>query len=280
MSAETLLDTPTGIPDSDTQNPFGALYERAARDQWVPDGPLDWSQPLDIDPRLKKAWSRAVDVVYALEFVGLDVVARMSAPITARLDDPHVRLYLGVQVADESRHVSVLERYLTEHLDARSEMKQLARFYAYFANPAIFRTEGWFFSTLFSENTASQFMKMVGEVEGVDSLGRELFKKFHKDEGRHLRFLHLALPAVARTMTRPAKAYVLAQQKALFTFAFSGIKGVAWYCKELGMDGNELIDRIVHALEIQYKQMGIDEYVRVTDTLPSRRAIAEAVERS
>lgn len=259
-------------------SPFQSLYERATRDQWTPEGPLDWSQPVDIDPRLKTAWSRAVDVVYALEFVGLDVVARMAAPITARLDDEHVRLYLGVQIADESRHVSVLERYLTRHLGATSEMKTLAKFYAYFANPAIYRTEGWFFATLFSENTASQFMKMVGEVEGVDSLGRDMFKKFHKDEGRHLRFLHLALPAVARTMTRPAKVYVRAQQKALFTFAFSGIKGIAWYCKELGMDGDELIDRIVHALELQYRQMGIDEYVKVTDTLPSRREIAAAID--
>lgn len=277
MSAELFLDTPPEASEPD-EDPIRALYERAARDQWTPEGPLDWGQRRDGDPRLEKAWARAVDVVYALEFVGLDVVARMSGPITARLDDPHVRLYLGVQVADESRHVSVLERYLTEHLGARSEMKQLARFYAYFANPAIYRTEGWFFTTLFSENTASQFMKMVGEVEGVDSLGRDMFKKFHKDEGRHLRFLHLALPAVARTMSRPAKAYVLAQQKALFKFAFGGIKGIAWYCKELGMDGDELIDRIVHALETQYKQMGLDQYLRVSDTLPSRREIQQAAE--
>jgi len=277
MSAETFLDTPQESAPPD-ENPFQNLYQRAARDQWVPEGPLDWSRRPDGDPHFAKAWARAVDVVYALEFVGLDVVARMSAPITARLDDPHVRLYLGVQIADEARHVSVLERYLTDHLGARSEMKTLAKFYAYFANPAIYRTEGWFFSTLFSENTASQFMKMTGELEGVDSLGRDMFRKFHKDEGRHLRFLHLALPAVARTMTRPAKAYVLAQQKALFKFAFGGIKGVAWYCKELGMDGDELIDRIVHALETQYKQMGIDEYVKVTDTLPTRRELQEAAE--
>lgn len=277
MSAELFLDTPPASDEPD-DDPFLSLYERAARDQWTPEGPLDWGQPDDGDPRLKKAWARAVDVVYALEFVGLDVVARMSGPITARLDDPNVRLYLGVQVADESRHVSVLERYLTEHLGARSEMKQLARFYAYFANPAIYRTEGWFFTTLFSENTASQFMKMVGEVEGVDSLGRDMFKKFHKDEGRHLRFLHLALPAVARTMSRPAKAYVLAQQKALFKFAFGGIKGIAWYCEELGMDGDELIDRIVHALELQYRQMGLDQYIRVSDTLPTRREIQQAAE--
>jgi len=278
MSAETSrLDTPAPAEDLN-ENPFLGLYHRAARDQWLPEGPLDWNTPLDVEPRLHKAWARAVDVVYALEFVGLDVVARMSAPVTARLDDPNVRLYLGVQIADESRHVSVLERYLTEHLGARSEMKQLARFYAYFANPAIFRTEGWFFSTLFSENTASQFMKMVSEAEGVDSLGRDMFRKFHKDEGRHLRFLHLAMPAVARTMTRSAKAYVMMQQKALFLFAFSGIKGVARYCKELGMSGEELNDRIVHALETQYRQMGIDQYIRVSDTLPTRRAIAAAAQ--
>jgi hypothetical protein len=275
MGAETSLDSPLGSADAaeSSVNPFQGLYERAARDQWLPEGPLDWKQPVDIDPKLRTAWARAVDVVYALEFVGLDVVARMSAPITARLDDPHVRLYLGVQVADEARHVTVLERYLTQHLKAESEMKTLAKFYAYFANPAIYRTEGWFFSTIFSENTASQFMKMAGEIEGVDSLGRDMFKRFHKDEGRHLRFLHLALPAVARTMTRSSKVYVRAQQKALFKFAFSGIKGVAWYCKELGMDGDELIDRIIHALETQYRQMGIDEFVKVSDTLPSRRQI-------
>jgi hypothetical protein len=277
MSAEIFLDTPHVSAEPD-ENPFLSLYERATRDQWTPEGHLDWRQPADGDPRLKTAWARAVDVVYALEFVGLDVVARMAGPITARLDDPHVRLYLGVQIADESRHVSVLERYLTEHLGAGSEMKQLARFYAYFANPAIYRTEGWFFTTLFSENTASQFMKMVGEVEGVDSLGRDMFKRFHKDEGRHLRFLHLALPAVARTMSRPAKTYVRVQQKALFKFAFGGIKGIAWYCKELGMDGDELIDRIVHALETQYRQMGLDQYIRVSDTLPSRREIQEAAD--
>jgi hypothetical protein len=271
----------TGSPEPEaggTSNDFNTLYERAAREQWTPGGPLDWSRPLDLEPGLGRAWARAVDVVYALELVGLDVVARMAGPVTARLADPNVRLYLGLQLADESRHVSVLERYLTQRLGARSQVQQLARFYAYFANPAIFRTEGWFFSTLFSENTASQFMKMVGETEGVDSFGKDMFRRFHKDEGRHLRFLHLALPAVARTMTRPAKAYVIAQQKALFLFAFGGIKGVARWCEELGMDGQELVDRIVHALESQYRQMGIDEYVRVTDTLPSRRAIAAAAD--
>jgi hypothetical protein len=75
-------------------------------------------------------------------------------------------------------------------------------------------------------------------------------------------------------MTRGARAYVLAQQKALFRFAFAGINGVAWYCEELGMSGPALIERVVHALESQYRQMGIDEYVRVSDTLPTRREMA------
>jgi len=265
--------------ESTSENAFRTLYERAARDQWTPEEPLDWTQPVTVDPKLRTAWARAVDVVYALEFVGLDVVARMSAPVTARLDDPYVRLYMGMQVADEARHVTVLERYLTQHMGAASQMKQVARFYAYFANPTLYRTEGWFFTTLFSENTASQFMKIVGEIEGIDALGRDMFKRLHKDEGRHLRFLHLGLPAVASTMTRPAKAYVRASQKALFTFALAGIKGVAWYCRDLGADPNELIDRIIHAIESQYRQMGIDEYVKVSEMLPSRREVDAAAAR-
>src|SRR3954466_13749879 len=84
------------------------LFEQAKRDFWNDTTAIDWSLPLTLDERERKAIAKILSLIYYGERAALEV----SAQLVPMVDDEQAKFVLACQVIEEAQHVSAFRRLL------------------------------------------------------------------------------------------------------------------------------------------------------------------------
>lgn len=235
------------------------IYRRAVERQWDCERDVDWAMPARVDDRRRESWVRLVTVFHTLESMGLVVVNDMSNGVARRIGDPSSQLYLGMQVADEVRHVDCLRRYLAK-LGHAPRRQPLYDALGVFASKGYARVENWLASTLFSENFATVFLRTSIDL-GVDPFATTFFTSFLKDEARHVNFLENAIPDVFERCGVMRKAAVKVTQFGLLRFATMLGRGLDRDARAVGIDRVKLYDEVFQRMEHQWRTMGFEGLV-------------------
>jgi hypothetical protein len=258
--------TPVAIKrdrSDDQDAPIRDLFRQQSDRIWNPDEDLDWSVAPRIPDSKREPWLALLNVFYNLELMGLDVLQVMTSKTTHKLRDTDIKLYLAAQAHDEARHVYVLDKYLQaangRHKLGRLEQALIDR-YGSIASVGLYRVENWLTSTLFSENFAALFLERAVSLSDNDPLATEMFRLILRDEVRHVAFLNTLLPDLLSETSRAARAYLWQSQIMLIGAVSVGLRRVAPYAREIGIDVEDFKHQLTANLDAQYRDCGIDEF--------------------
>ena len=134
------------------------LYLQASSQQWFAPQKINFAGELELDPEVRRVWIRFTEIFYTLEKMGLNVIGNMMPKAARKLRSEEVSFYLSAQYFDESRHVFVIANYLRK-LGAPPKYDRKFHVLGQVASMGFYRVENWLFSTLFSENFASCFLR-------------------------------------------------------------------------------------------------------------------------
>lgn len=231
------------------------LYLQAASQQWFAPTKLDFEMPIQYDEESRRVWIRFHSIFYTLEKMGLNVIENMTAKAVRRLKSEEAAFYLSAQGFDESRHVFAIEGYLKK-LGAPPKYDWKYHVLGQAASMGFYRVENWLFSTLFSENFASAFLRRAKNAN-IDPFGAELCKNLMIDESRHLHFLHIVLPDIMDRLSLFGKTYVKAAQYFImkFTETVSGTLDEDGYV--VGLDRRALLEEVFENIEKAYEGFGV-----------------------
>src|SRR4051812_38317070 len=151
------------------------LYLQAASQQWFAPTKIDFTAPSTLDDQSRIVWQRLMTIFYTLEKMGLNVITYMMPKAVTRLKSEEAANYLSVQCYDESRHVFSIENYLKK-LGAPPKYDWQLHVLGQAASLGFYRVENWLFSTLFSENFASCFLRHIQRKSNIDKTGNEMCK--------------------------------------------------------------------------------------------------------
>ena len=188
----------------------------------------------------------------------------MTSRASHKLHDTDIKLYLAAQAHDEARHVYVLDRYLGVVDGGRKlgrwEQALISRFGS-ISSVGLYRVENWLTSTLFSENFASLFLERAISLPDNDPFTTALFRLILRDEVRHVAFLNTVLPGLLGRSSRIERAYLWQSQMLLIGAIAVGLRRVAPYAREIGVDIDDLKTQLVANLDAQYQDCGVDEFL-------------------
>jgi hypothetical protein len=248
------------VPDE----PIRELFRQQSDRIWNPDEDLDWSVAPRIPESKRESWVALLNVFYNLELMGLDVLQVMTSKATHKLRDTDIKLYLAAQAHDEARHVYVLDKYLAaangRHKLGRLEQTLIDR-YGSIASVGLYRVENWLTSTLFSENFAALFLERAVSLSDNDPLATAMFRLILRDEVRHVAFLNTLLPDLLSDSSRVARAYLWQSQIMLIGAVSVGLRRVAPYARDIGIDIEDFKTQLTANLDAQYQDCGIDEFL-------------------
>jgi hypothetical protein len=231
------------------------LYLQAASQQWFAPERVDFSKPVAIDPRLREAWLTFGTIFYTLEKMGLGVLDHMIGKAADTLGSDDAAFYLTTQCADEARHVFLIESYLRRlGRPPRYEKRYLVL--GKVASTGFYRVENWLFSTLFSENFASAFLRRARGAE-IDDFGREMCTRILSDEHRHLHFLHIVLPEVVEGLSLLGRSYVKASQYFIMTFAERVTRSLEATGADIGIQRRDLLEEVFENVRKAYDGFGV-----------------------
>ncbi len=232
------------------------LYLQATSQQWYAPQKLNFDLPVDPHEETRQAWARISEVFYTLEKMGLNVIANMMPKAAGKLKSDEVVNYLAVQCHDEARHVFVIESYLKK-LGAPPVYNHKYHVLGQVASLGFYRVENWLFSTLFSENFASTFLRKAKASPRIDPFGAEMCKYLMIDESRHLHFLHIVLPDVMDRLSVLGKAYVKASQYFIMKFSEATTKALAADSDYVGINRRDLLEEVFENVEKAYEGFGV-----------------------
>lgn len=231
------------------------LYVQASSQQWFPPTKLDFEQPLDMSEEERRVWIRFMEVFYTLEKMGLNVIANMASKASRRLHSEETMNYLAIQTADESRHVFAIEAYL-KRLGAPPEYDYRLHVLGQAASVGLYRVENWLFSTLFSENFASVFLRRARTAK-IDTLGADMCKNLLIDESRHIHFLHIVLPDILDRLSLFGRTYVKASQFFIMKFTEMMARTLDKDAGVIGLDRRALLEEVFENVERAYEGFGV-----------------------
>jgi hypothetical protein len=187
--------------------------------------------------------------------MGLNVIANMMPKAVRKLKSEEVAYYLSAQCYDESRHVFVIENYLKK-LGAPPKYDWTYHVLGQAASLGFYRVENWLFSTLFSENFASCFLRRA-KAARIDPLGAEMCRNLMIDESRHLHFLHIVLPDILDRLSLLGRTYVKAAQFFIMKFSEKAASSLDVDGKVVGMDRRALLEEVFENVERAYEGFGV-----------------------
>lgn len=231
------------------------LYLQAAKQQWAADEALDFSSGVAIDPELRAVWGELATVFYTLEKMGLGVLTNMHARAARKFASEDTLLYLTMQCADEGRHVYAIEKYLAL-LGRPPEVDPKLHILGQVASMGPYRVENWLFSTLFSENFASSFLRRAKAAD-IDPVGAEMCRRLLIDESRHIHFLHIVLPDVLPSLSTLGRGYVKLSQYFIMKFTERVTRALAESGKKVGIDRRDLLEEVFENVEKAYDAFGV-----------------------
>lgn len=231
------------------------LYLQASSQQWHAPHRLDFGAPYEMDDETRRIWVRFITVFYTLEKMGLNVISNMLPKATRKLKSDEVSFYLSAQAFDESRHVFAVEAYL-KRLGAPPQYDPKYHVLGQAASLGFYRVENWLFSTLFSENFASAFLRRVKAAK-IDPVGAEMCKYLQIDESRHLHFLHIVLPDIMERLSLFGRTYVKASQFFIMKFSEMVSRSLEQDALFVGLDRRALMEEVFENVERAYAGFGV-----------------------
>ncbi len=240
---------------------FKSLYQRASIQQWDADKDIDWSLGPQVDESIRESWIKIMNVFYTLELVGLSTLNNMLGKTANKFKDVNLRIYLSAQSIDEARHVYVLQKYMgLLGVTPSTNLQNIVNRLGNVASKGVYTVENFLFSTLFSENFASMYLRMCIE-QPIDPLAREIFKKILQDEGRHVKFQNIILPYVVENASYMSKLVMKTVHLVLMNVVKIGTKSIKKDSERIGINSEEFLNRLVNQLDRQYQKIGIAKMV-------------------
>jgi hypothetical protein len=254
------------------------LYLQAASQQWYAPQRVNFDQEITLDDESRRIWQKFITIFYTLEKMGLNVIQNMMAKAVRKYKSEEMAFYLSAQTFDESRHVFAIEAYLKK-LGAPPKYERKYHVLGQAASLGAFRVENWLFSTLFSENAASAFIRHSRKAN-IDPIGNELCKYLLIDESRHLHFLHIVLPDIMDRLSLFGKAYVKAAQFFIMKFSTSVLETMEKDATFVGIDRVAMLEEIFENVEKGYEGFGVSRdflwfpRIKPMKVTPTQRIVA------
>jgi hypothetical protein len=231
------------------------LYLQSSQQQWFAPQRINFEPPIELDEETRRVWVRFVMVFFTLEKMGLNVISNMMSKAVRRLKSDECSYYLSAQCFDEARHVFVLENYLKK-LGSPPKYDYTYHVLGQAASVGFFRVENWLFSTLFSENFASVFLRRAKTAK-IDPIGAEVCKYLQIDESRHLHFLHIVLPDIMDRMSLFGRGYVKMSQYFIMKFTEVVSRSLEADAHVVGLDRRALMEEVFENVERAYEGFGV-----------------------
>jgi len=231
------------------------LYLQASSQQWFSPQRINFSNDVEMDEASRRVWIKFMTIFYTLEKMGLNVIQNMTSKAVRKFKSDDVAYYLSVQANDEARHVFTIENYLKK-LGAFPKYDYTLQVLEQAASVGFYRVENWLFSTLFSENFASSFLRKT-RGSNIDPLGNDMCKYLLIDESRHLHFLHIVLPDVMDRLSLFGKTYVRSSQFFIMKFTELMSRKLDKDSKIVGIDRRDLMEEVFANVERAYESFGV-----------------------
>lgn len=231
------------------------LYLQSMSQQWAPTDKLEFGELEPMPERLREIWIRFGMIFYTLEEMGLHTLNHMMGAASDRLASDDVAFYLSTQCADEARHVFLIEQYLCR-LGARPHFDRKFRVLSRVASQGLFRVENWLFSTLFSENFASAFLRRAKAAE-IDSFGQNMCAGILKDEHRHIHFLNIVLPDMIERLSLLSRTYIKTSQFFIMKFTEHVSRCLEGDGVAVGIERRDLLEETFENLKKTYESFGV-----------------------
>ncbi|MEZ4749677.1 MAG: ferritin-like domain-containing protein [Bdellovibrionota bacterium] len=231
------------------------LYLQSMAQQWAPTDKLFFSDPEPMAEKLREIWIRFGTIFYTLEEMGLHTLNHMMGAASNKLASDDVAFYLSTQCADEARHVFLIEQYLSR-LGARPHFDPKFRVLSRVATQGLYRVENWLFSTLFSENFASAFLRRVKAAE-IDSFGQTMCAGILKDEHRHIHFLNIVLPDMIERLSLLSRTYIKTSQFFIMKFTEHVSRCLEDDGNAVGVRRRDLLEETFENLKKTYDSFGV-----------------------
>lgn len=232
------------------------LFLQASAQQWFVPTRIDFDQPIQFEDEKKREILIRFNVIfYTLEKMGLNVIQNMMAKAVRRLKSEEAATYLAVQASDEARHVFTIEQYLRK-LGSPPRYERKLHVLGQAASMGLYRVENWLFSTLFSENFASAFLRRY-KAANPDPVGSEMCKNLLVDESRHLHFLHIVLPDILDRLSLFGRAYVKGSQFFIMKFTEMVARTLDAEGRHVGIDRRALLEEAFENVERAYEGFGV-----------------------
>ncbi|MBI1861886.1 MAG: diiron oxygenase [Deltaproteobacteria bacterium] len=232
------------------------LYVQAASQQWFAPQRIDFTAPLGLTDEQRQVWIRLAGVFYTLEKMGLNVIMGMMGRAVRKFRSDELAYYLTEQAHDEGRHVFVIENYL-KRLGAPPKFDRSLQILGQVTHTGFYQVENWLFSTLFSENFASSFLRRT-RMATIDPIGAEMCKQLLVDESRHIHFLHIVLPDILDRLSLMGKTYLRASQGFMMHFTERVSRGLKDDAALVGIDRDALLEEVFENMEKSYHTLGLN----------------------
>jgi P-aminobenzoate N-oxygenase AurF len=253
---QKLFFTPTENEDPRVNDAkIRRLYMQAASQQWYAPQRINFDQEIKTDDESLRIWRKFITIFYTLEKMGLNVIQNMMSKAVRKYKSEEMAFYLSAQTFDEARHVFAIEAYLRK-LGAPPKYDWKYHVLGQVASMGAFRVENWLFSTLFSENFASTFIRRARQAN-IDPVGNELCKYLLVDESRHLHFLHIVLPDVMDRLSMMGRTYVKGAQFFIMKFSEMVLKSMEAEAAHVGLDRKAMMEEIFENVEKGYESFGV-----------------------
>ena len=250
-----LLEPLSSVNPKVNEKKVRRLYVQAAQQQWFAPRKLDFSGDIDMALEEKQSWIHLMTIFYTLEKMGLNVIANMMPKATRKLKSEEVSYYLAAQCFDEARHVFSIENYLRK-LGKAPKYEYKYHVLGQLGTMGFYRVENWLFSTLFSENFASVFLRKA-KAARLDPLGVEMCKHLMVDESRHLHFLHIVLPDIMDRLSMLGRSYVKTSQFFIMKLTETWSASLDKHAGVVGIDRRDLIEEVFANVERAYEGFGV-----------------------
>lgn len=249
------------------------LYLQASMQQWFAPKRINFDTEIALSPEERRVWIRLMHVFYTLEKMGLNVIANMMPKAVHKLKSEEASYYLTAQCFDEARHVFSIENYLKK-LGDPPQYHWKYHLLGQIASVGAYRVENWLFSTLFSENFASAFLRRSKNAK-IDPLGAELCRNLQLDESRHLHFLHIVLPDLLDRLSLFGRSYIKASQFFIMKLTEKWATTLEDDVEIVGLDRRAILEEVFENIERAYESFGVTrDYLYFPKITPNRSAHA------
>jgi hypothetical protein len=244
------------------------LYLQASQQQWFAPRRLDFGHDVVMDPEAQQVWIRLMKIFYTMEKMGLNVIGNMMPKAVRKLKSEEACYYLATQSFDEARHVFAVETYMRK-LGESPTYHWKYHVLGQLASVGAYRVENWLFSTLFSENFASAFLRRA-KAAHIDPLGADMCKNLLIDESRHLHFLHIVLPDIMDRLSLFGRTYVKASQYFIMQLTAQWAATLDDDARVVGLDRVALMEEVFENVERAYEGFGVSrDYLYFPKIRPS-----------